>query len=86
MVWALHELSLAPEIQTKLREELLTVETDTPSMDELSALPYLDAVVKETLRLHPSFGEAVRVAIKDDVLPLEKPFTDMQGVVHDRIK
>ncbi|KAF8838981.1 cytochrome P450 [Paxillus ammoniavirescens] len=84
--WALHELSVAPEIQTKLREELLSVDTETPSMDELSSLPYLDAVVKETLRLHAPIGETVRVAMKDDVVPLEKPLTDKHGVIHDAIR
>ncbi|KAF8834516.1 cytochrome P450 [Paxillus ammoniavirescens] len=84
--WALHELSLASEIQTKLREELVSVDTEMPSMDQLSALPYLDAVVKETLRLHPPIGDTMRVATKDDVLPLEKPFTDKHGVIHDGIR
>jgi cytochrome P450 len=86
MAWALHELSLAPDIQTKLREEVMSVDTETPSMDELSALPYLDAVVKETLRLHPPIGDTVRVATKDDVLPLEKPLTDKHGVIRDGIR
>jgi len=54
-------------------------------MDELSALPYLDAVVKETLRVHP-IGDTMRVAMKNDVLPLEQPFTDKHGVIHDGIK
>ncbi|KIJ16567.1 hypothetical protein PAXINDRAFT_75453, partial [Paxillus involutus ATCC 200175] len=84
--WVLHELSLSPEIQTKLREELLSVGTETPSMDELSALPYLDAVVRETLRVHSPIGETMRVAMKDDVLPLDKPFTDKHGVIHDGIR
>ncbi|KAF8834517.1 cytochrome P450 [Paxillus ammoniavirescens] len=84
--WALHELSLAPDIQTKLREELVSVDTEMPSMDQLSTLPYLDAVVKETLRLHPPLGETMRVATKDDVLPLEKPFMDKRGVIHDGIR
>ncbi|OJA09059.1 hypothetical protein AZE42_04725 [Rhizopogon vesiculosus] len=84
--WALYALCLRPDIQTKLREELLTVETDTPSMDELMALPYLDAVVRETLRVHAPVPSTVRIAMKDDILPLDTPFTDKYGVVHAGIK
>lgn len=75
-----------PEIQTKLREELLSVDTETPSMDELMSLPYLDAVVRETLRVHSPVPGTTRIAMKDDVLPVEKPFTDKYGVVHDSIR
>lgn len=73
-------------MQTKLREELSTVETDTPSMDELMALPYLDAIVRETLRVHTPVPSTLRIAMKDDILPLDTPFTDKYGVVHDGIK
>ncbi|KAG8215243.1 cytochrome P450 [Butyriboletus roseoflavus] len=83
--WALYAMTKAPEIQTKLREELLTVDTETPSMDELMALPYLDAVVKETLRVHSPVPGTERIAMKDDVLPVEKPYTDKNGVVRDSI-
>jgi hypothetical protein len=38
--------------QKRLREELLTVSTDNPTMDQLNELPYLDCVVRETLRIH----------------------------------
>lgn len=84
--WALYALCLRPDVQTRLREELLTVETETPSMDELVELSYLDAVVRETLRLHAPVPSTVRVAMKDDILPVETPFTDKYGVVHDGIK
>ncbi|KAG0696611.1 cytochrome P450 [Suillus ampliporus] len=84
--WALYALCLCPDIQTKLRRELWTVETETPSMDELVALPYLDAVLRETLRMHAPLPSTVRIAMKDDVLPLNTPFTDRYGVAHDGIK
>ena len=84
--WALYAITNAPEIQTKLREELLSVDTETPTMDELMALPYLDAVVRETLRVHSPVPGTQRIAMKDDVIPVEKPYTDKNGVVHDSIR
>ncbi|KAF9235960.1 cytochrome P450 [Melanogaster broomeanus] len=84
--WALYAMALAPDIQTKLREELISVGTDTLSMEDLMALPYLDAVVRETLRLYSPFPNTARIAMKDDVIPLEQPFTDKHGVVHHGIR
>ncbi|KAH0835842.1 cytochrome P450 [Lanmaoa asiatica] len=84
--WALYAITVATRIQTKLREELLSVETENPSMDELMALPYLDAVVRETLRVYSPIPATLRVAMKDDVVPVEKPFADRNGVIHDSIR
>ncbi|PBK82650.1 cytochrome P450 [Armillaria gallica] len=44
-----------------------------------SSLPYLDAVVHETLRMHPPVSEATRVATQDDVLPLSTPVVTKSG-------
>nr|BED42949.1 cytochrome P450 monooxygenase [Trametes versicolor] len=84
--WALYSLSKYPKVQQKLREELLSVSSDTPTMEELSALPYLDAVVTETLRLHPPIAMLTRVAAQDDVIPLNEPFTDRHGKLHSEIR
>jgi len=84
--WALFAMTKAPEVQTKLREELLSVDTDSPSMDKLMALPYLDAVVRETLRVHAPVPDAARVAMKDDVLPVEKPYKDRNGIIRESIR
>lgn len=54
------ELSKHPEIQSKLREELLTLDppisfpkkTDLPAAKSIDNLPLLEAIVTETLRLH----------------------------------
>ena len=61
--WALVELARNPEKQRKLREELRRdFLTSDPTWDQLtSELPYLDAVVHETLRLDPPAEELVRV-------------------------
>jgi cytochrome P450 len=40
--WAMHALSLNPSVQIKLREELFTLSTDNPTMDQLNSLPYLE--------------------------------------------
>jgi cytochrome P450 len=59
--WALLELSRNPDVQTKLRDELLEHGAD-PAYDQLSnGLPYLDAVVHEILRVHPPVVEITRV-------------------------
>lgn len=49
--WGLYALATDSNVQKKLREEVLTVPSDSPSMDELNALSYLNNVVKELLRL-----------------------------------
>lgn len=84
--WALFALTQAPDVQTKLREELLSLSTENPSMEELSALPYLDAVVRETLRVHSPVPFTVRVAMKDDVIPLHTSFVDKNGDAQRSIK
>ncbi|EPS98326.1 hypothetical protein FOMPIDRAFT_1024652 [Fomitopsis schrenkii] len=85
-IWSLYALAQAPEVQAKLREELWSVPTENPTMDELNALPYLEAVVRETLRVHAPVSETIRVAAKDDVVPLERPYVDTQGNVCDHIR
>lgn len=84
--WALFSLSRHPDVQSKLRQELLAVETDNPTMDELNALPYLDYVVRETLRYHSVVPATVRIATKEDFIPVEKPYLDRFGNVKDSIQ
>ncbi|KAJ3008201.1 hypothetical protein NUW54_g3246 [Trametes sanguinea] len=47
--------------------------------DVLIGLPYLDAVVRETLRLYPSTNMMYRVATKDATLPLHRPIRSSTG-------
>lgn len=84
--WCLYALSTHPQVQSKLREELLAVSTDAPSMDELSALPYLDAVVRETMRVHAAVPSTIRVAVKDDIIPLSQPYTGTDGKVYKELR
>ena len=83
--WALFALTQNVEAQTKLRNELLTVGTDNPTMDQLNALPYLDAVVRETLRIHAPVPLTMRAANQDDILPLGEPIKDKYGKIMNGI-
>ena len=71
MTWALYALCLNLAVQTKLREELYTLNTDAPSMDEIKTLTYLDWFIRETMRMYAPVPSTVRVAMRDDVLPME---------------
>ncbi|KAJ7123213.1 cytochrome P450 [Mycena filopes] len=84
--WALFALTQNPAAQTRLRRELLSVPTEDPTMDELNALPFLDCIVRETLRIHAPVPSTMRTAIQDDIVPLSQPFTDIHGTVHETLK
>ncbi|KAJ7648294.1 cytochrome P450 [Mycena polygramma] len=85
VTWALFALTQHREVQTRLREELQGVDTDRPTMDELNALPFLDCVVRETLRLYAPVPGTGRIALRDDVVPLATPYADTKGVVHQNL-
>ena len=60
------QLARHPQIQRRLREELLTVEKGDQWTQELESLPLLDAVLMETMRLHPAgLGPHLRVVPKE---------------------
>ena len=53
MEWAIAELVNHPNVQSKLRDEISNILEGSPLTEsDLHRLPYLQAVVKETLRLH----------------------------------
>ncbi|KAF7985647.1 hypothetical protein HWV62_2167 [Athelia sp. TMB] len=84
--WALYCLTQAPAVQRKLREELLRVSSDTPSMDELNGLHYLDQVVREVLRLYAPVPMLMREAVADDVVPLAAPIVDVRGRARSSVR
>ncbi|KZT51817.1 cytochrome P450 [Calocera cornea HHB12733] len=85
MTWCMHELSLHPKVQDKLREELRGF--PEPTYEQLATeMPYLTAVVQETLRIHPIAQENHRVAAKDDSVPLLNPITTKTGKVVDHVE
>ncbi|KAH7020347.1 cytochrome P450 [Ilyonectria destructans] len=66
LTWALHALTLNPDIQNHLRNEIeLTIKSTSPTQAELENLPYLNNFVKEVLRFYPPAPNFPRQAIED---------------------
>ncbi|KAL8127575.1 cytochrome P450 93A3-like [Apium graveolens] len=68
--WALAELINHPNIMKKARQEIDTVVGKNKLVEEsdIANLPYLQAIVKETLRLHPTGPLIVREASEDSTI------------------
>ncbi|KAH9949310.1 cytochrome P450 [Amylocystis lapponica] len=88
LAWCLMELANHPDYQARLRTELRAREKIIQDRGEtyftapdLEAMPYLQAVLRETLRLYPAVYHNFRQSIKEDVLPLSKPITTLSGKV-----
>lgn len=86
LTWLLYRLSLHPEIQQRLREECLNVSSERPSVEEISAMPYMDKVVHESLRLDGPVPGTMRMASKDDVIPLSTPVVGRDGKMVDSVQ
>ena len=83
----LHLLALHPDVQAKLRHELAEAREvvgngrDVP-YDDLVKLPYLDAVCRETLRLHPPLnliGRRYALALHGSPFALTYELTPVTG-------
>ncbi len=66
LTWALAWLGRHPDIAERLQQEIDSLSRDD-DIAAIQALPYLDAVIKECLRLYPAVPEVVRMLAK----PLE---------------
>ncbi|KAI0721447.1 cytochrome P450 [Fomitopsis betulina] len=81
-------LSKHQDIQHKLRAELLeAIDEHGPELphDVLTELPYLDAVCRETLRLHPPVPHLPRKVREDIVMPLSQPIRGLDGTLISEI-
>ncbi|KAM7519643.1 hypothetical protein LguiB_018605 [Lonicera macranthoides] len=70
VVWAMTELMKNPSLMKKAQEEVrkLIGEKGRVDEDDLQKLPYLEAVVKETLRLHPAIPLLPRETLQSCVI------------------
>ena len=57
-----------------------------PTTDQLNALPYLEGVVREVLRLYAPVSSTQRIAMHDAEIPLQKPFKDRHGIMQSSIR
>ncbi|KAI0350833.1 cytochrome P450 [Trametes cingulata] len=80
----LNLLAENPDVQDKLRREIIEAKNGCEgelSYDQLHALPYLEAVCRETLRLYAPAPQTFRGTMKDAVLPLSEPIHATDGTV-----
>jgi cytochrome P450 len=64
IAWTVHAVHTHPEVRDRARAEVRSVVGDDPlTVEHLAALPYLDAVVSESLRLWPPGPFSARKAI-----------------------
>ncbi|KII83611.1 hypothetical protein PLICRDRAFT_445033 [Plicaturopsis crispa FD-325 SS-3] len=70
-----------PEVQEKLRTEITEARQEKGDLDydDLVALPYLEAICRETLRVHAPVPFMSRTVRKDTVLPLSQPIKGVDG-------
>jgi len=83
----IHLLCLHPEKQDRLRAEILAAyaahgESD---YDQLNDMPYLDAVMRETMRAYTTVPLMARRATEDAVLPVYEPIIGRDGMVINEI-
>ncbi|KAG9217624.1 hypothetical protein CCMSSC00406_0010165 [Pleurotus cornucopiae] len=82
--WMLYELAKHPDDQKRIREEIRALRAQLPAeaaftMADLDSLPYTNASIKETLRLHPILPTISRTAEEDDIVPLAVPIVTSDG-------
>jgi len=90
LTWTLYALSQSPLSQSRLRTALYTISTtSTPDQlfENIQSLPYLDWVVRESLRVHSPATSTMRVCMKgNDIIPTAETWIGRDGVERSGIE
>ncbi|WVR08887.1 hypothetical protein IAU60_005946 [Kwoniella sp. DSM 27419] len=86
LTWILYCLAQNPESQKRLRDECMAVADERPSLETLNSLTYMDAVIREVLRLNPPAPATMREAAQDSVIPLGTPVKGRDGQMIDSVR
>ncbi|CAE6439362.1 unnamed protein product [Rhizoctonia solani] len=87
LVWALYALTKHHDVQTKLRQELLSAGLgDEPSMEDLDKLSYLNNFVREVSRVYAVVPMTAREADCDAIIPVGESYTDIHGNLQNGIR
>ncbi|XP_066497530.1 cytochrome P450 [Hoplias malabaricus] len=68
--WALYHLAQEPEIQQRLYDEIISVcpGDKVTSSEDIRKMPWLKAIVRETLRLYPVVPGNARVTVENEIV------------------
>jgi hypothetical protein len=86
VTWGLYALGCNPKVHAKLNTEARAFHKDTPSMDELNEMTYLDYFTREVLRIYAPVSQSDRVAKEDTVVPVDEPYVDRHGIKRHEIR
>lgn len=92
LTFALWELAKNPDIQDKLRAEVnegwkkvISRGDEEFVAKDFETMPYLLAIGKETLRVHPPVIDILRITSDHDVIPLSKPVVGNSGKEYNEL-
>ncbi|KAJ8012347.1 hypothetical protein DPEC_G00041760 [Dallia pectoralis] len=74
--WSLYHMAMEPEIQEKLFQEVISIcpGKQVPTSDDITRMPWLKAVVKETLRMYPVVPGNARINVENEIIVGEHLF------------
>ncbi|KAJ7346262.1 cytochrome P450 [Mycena albidolilacea] len=87
----LNDMGIYPDIQQRLRSEIEAKRVEIGGEDAIftqedyDSMPYLNAVLKESMRLNPVLGQTFRTNRVADVLPLSEPLLGLDGKFHNQL-